>query len=89
MIARPDPVSARAELDELKTKKGEKNGVFNILNFQKNWLKHLSVEDFTSYSNPKKEASYLIERAVINFSLLGNESTSTIQRFNEVLQNES
>lgn len=77
-----------AERDALKTKKGERNGIVNILNSQRNWLKHHKEEDFTNFSDPKREARDLIDRAVINYMELKDETTDEINRFRVYQQSE-
>lgn len=73
------------EKDTLKTKKGERNGIMNILNFQRNWLKHRNKENFTNYNDPKFEARELLNRSVRNFLVLNNKRTNSINRFLEYL----
>lgn len=77
-----------AERDILKTDKGERYGIINVLNFQRNWLKHRSKENFTNFSDPKFEASELIHRAVRNYLWLKNEAYAEISRFVEYLSHE-
>ena len=69
------------ERDALKTKKGEKEGIINILNFQRNWLKHRNKKHYTNFSNPRREASDLLDRAVRNHWQLFKKSTDFIERF--------
>lgn len=76
------------EKDTLKTKKSERNGIINILNFQRNWLKHRNKENFTNYSDPKYEAQELIYRAVRNALWLKIEKTPSICRYLEHLTQE-
>jgi len=77
-----------AERDILKTKNSERNGVINILNFQKNWLKHRIKDNFTNFSDPKFEANELIHRAVRNYLWLNNERSCIIDRYLEYLSHE-
>ena len=53
-----------------------------MLNYQRNWLKHLKNEDeFYNYRNAKFEASELINRAVRNYLWLTNKKTSEMDRY--------
>jgi hypothetical protein len=72
-----------SEKNVLRTKKGEKEGIINILNFQRNWLKHQDKENYTNFSDPKREASELLCRAVRNYVWLFNKTTDSIDRFSD------